>query len=316
MNGSGNEKSHHTELEALLAYLDDVVQSFEKHPDEDTRQAVFGMLQAIDALHREGLKRLAAYLEQRGAGQLLEDAAEADRVVYTVLGLYDMLAPDEEALAGVEAALARVQPYVESHGGTLKVLDVEGGIVHVEMGGACRGCAGSQITLQRGVKKALEENFPGFEDLVVHEASVSVGVAGENGLIGLDKIETAPSYVQAPAFEPVARLDDVAPGTMKQVQLGDIRVLLANVDGDVYALGDRCPGSVLPLSAGELDGNIVTCPWHGERFDARSGRRLQENGRRRGEDAPFYPLAIKDGEIHVAVNVSTRPPLREGSYEG
>lgn len=316
MNGSGSEKSHHTELEALLSYLDDAVQFFEGHPDEDTRQAVFGMLQAIDALHREGLKRLATYLEQHGAAQLLGDAAEADRVIYTLLGLYGMLPPDEEILADVEAALAHVQPYVESHGGTLKVLEVDGGIVHVEMGGACRGCPGSQITLQRGVKKALEENYPAFEDLVVHEASVSAGLAGGNGLIGLDRIETAPSYLRAPAFEPVARVDDVAPGTMKQVQLDEIRVLLANVDGDVYALGDRCPGSVLPLSAGELDGNVVTCPWHGERFDVRSGRRLQENGRRRGENASFYPLAIEDGKIHVAVNVSARPPLREASYEG
>ena len=316
MNGSGHENIHHTELDDLLAYLDGVVQSFEEHPDQATREAVFGMLQAIDALHREGLKRLAAYLEQGGAAQLMGDAAKADRVVYTLLGLYDMLPPDEESMADVEAALARVQPYVESHGGTLKVLDVDGGVVHVEMGGACRGCPGSQMTLQRGVQRALEENFPAFKELVVHEAPPTVGVAGDNGLIGLDEIQTAPSYLQAPAFKTVARMEEVAPGTMKQVQVEDVRTLVANVDGDVYALGDDCPGSMLPLSAGELDGAILTCPWHGERFDVRSGRRLQENDGRRGENAAFYPVAIEDGEIKVAVNVSAHPPLREGSYEG
>ena len=316
MNGLESETSHHAELEELLAYLDGVVQSFEEHPDESTRQAVFGMLQAIDALHREGLRRLAAYLERQGAAQLLGDAAEADRVIYTVLGLYDMLPADEASLADVEAALARVQPYVESHGGSLKVLDVDGGTVHVEMGGACRGCPGSQITLQRGVQRALEENFPAFEELVVHEAATSGGVAGENGLIGLDQIQTAPSYLQAPKFETVAHLKEVAPGTMKQVQIQDVRALLANVDGDVYALADDCPGSVLPLSAGELDGAILTCPWHGERFDVRTGRRLQGDGERRGEHAPFYPVAMEDGKIQIAVNVTARPPLREASYDG
>lgn len=314
MNGLESENSHNTELKELLAYLDGVVQSFEEHPDEATRQAVFGMLQAIDALHREGLKRLEAYLEQRGAAQLLGDAAEADQVIYTVLGLYDMLPPDEESVADVEAALARVQPYVESHGGTLKVLDVDGGIVHVEMGGACRDCPGSQITLQRGVQQALEEDFPAFEELVVHETPTSVGVAGENGLIGLDQIQTRPTFLQAPDFKAVAPVDEVAPGTVKQVHVEETQALVANVDGDIYALGDFCPGSMLPLSAGELDGAILTCPWHGERYDIRTGHRL-ENDRGGGDNLPFYPVAIEDGKIQIAVNVSTRPPLRERSHE-
>lgn len=313
MNGFNSQNSHQTELEDLLAYLDDVVQSFEEHPDEATRQAVFGMLQAIDALHREGLKRLAAYLERQGAVQLLGDAAEADRVVYTMLGLYDMLPPDEGSLADVEAALARVQPYIESHGGTLKVLDVDGGTVHLEMGGACRDCPGSQITLQRGVQQALEEGFPAFEELVVHEPPASVSVAGENGLIGLDQIQAAPSYLQAPEFQAVAHLDEVTPETMKQVRVEETQALVANVDGEIYALGDFCPGSVLPLSAGELEGTILTCPWHGERFDVRNGRRLEGNGRRGGDNLPFYPVAIEDGEIQIAVNVSTHPPLRRES---
>lgn len=51
-------------------------------------------------------------------------------------------------------------------------------------------------------------------------------------------------------------------------------VMLYRAAGKVYAVEDWCPHAGGPLSEGPMDGCIVTCPWHGSRFDVRDGAPL------------------------------------------
>lgn len=305
-----NGSVHHVPFDELIAYLDGLVGAFEEHPDQATREAVMELLQGIDGMHREAFKRLAAFLEDHRAGHLLAEAAQADRLLNSVLNLYDVL-PTEVMVSQVEAALARVRPYIESHGGVLKVLSVEGGVVHVEMGGSCHGCTGSTITLRRGVEQALREGFPGFEEVVVHEQPPAVGRVSQQGLITFDQILPTQAILQAPVFRPVARLEDLPLGSMKPVTLDEARALVVNVGGEIYALGEMCPGSALPLTLGALEGPVIICPWHNERYDVRSGKCLDLAGRRDSPRLPVYPVAIAEGEIRVAVNVAVRPIIAE-----
>ena len=305
-----NGDVHHIPFDELIAHLDGLVAAFDEHPDQETREAVLQLLQGIDAMHREAFKRLAAFLEDHHAGHLLSEAAQIDRLLNTVLNLYDVV-PSEAMVSQVEAALARVRPYIESHGGQLKVLSVEGGLVHLEMGGSCHGCAGSTITLQRGVEQALREGFPGFEEIVVHEPAPDAGIVDQQGFISLDQIQVSMAVLQAPEFTPVTQLEELPTGTMKQVTLDDVRALVANVEGEIYAAADLCPGSALPLSGGTLSGATITCPWHNERYDVRSGKCLELAGRRDSPRLPVYPVAVVDGGIGIAVNVTARPLLAE-----
>ena len=48
-------------------------------------------------------------------------------------------------------------------------------------------------------------------------------------------------------------------------------MLLANVDGHYYAIGNLCTHEEGPLDEGRLEGHEVECPWHGSRFDLRTG---------------------------------------------
>lgn len=73
-------------------------------------------------------------------------------------------------------------------------------------------------------------------------------------------------------FVKVATLSELPPGRMKQVEVGGREVALVNVGGQVYALDNACPHQGGPLARGLLDGEVVTCPWHGWRWNARSGR--------------------------------------------
>lgn len=70
----------------------------------------------------------------------------------------------------------------------------------------------------------------------------------------------------------VATLAEVPPGSMREVIAGDRVVALANVDGQIFALDGVCPHQGGPLGEGQLEGPIVTCPWHGWQFDVRTGQ--------------------------------------------
>jgi nitrite reductase/ring-hydroxylating ferredoxin subunit len=69
----------------------------------------------------------------------------------------------------------------------------------------------------------------------------------------------------------VARLSDIPPGSMKGVKARGKEILIANVDGTAYAIGDRCTHLRGKLHEGTLEGTVVTCPSHGARFDVADG---------------------------------------------
>ncbi len=69
----------------------------------------------------------------------------------------------------------------------------------------------------------------------------------------------------------VAETGDLAPGQCKVVQVNGKAVALYNVDGRFYATDNTCLHRGGPLGEGDLDGSVVTCPWHGWRYDVTSG---------------------------------------------
>ncbi len=70
----------------------------------------------------------------------------------------------------------------------------------------------------------------------------------------------------------VADLDECPPGSLLDVEAGQESIVLANIDGDLYALQNRCSHQDLPLSDGELDGDRLECLYHGARFDVCTGK--------------------------------------------
>ena len=69
----------------------------------------------------------------------------------------------------------------------------------------------------------------------------------------------------------VATLEDCPPGSLHSVMVGVEPVVLANVEGTLHAVVDRCSHEDLPLSDGELEGDTLVCQYHGARFDVASG---------------------------------------------
>lgn len=73
-------------------------------------------------------------------------------------------------------------------------------------------------------------------------------------------------------FVKVAETPEIAAGKMKVAKLEGKEILVANVNGKYYAIGDRCTHAGGDLSKGSLEGNIVTCPKHGAKFDVTTGK--------------------------------------------
>jgi len=59
---------------------------------------------------------------------------------------------------------------------------------------------------------------------------------------------------------------------MKMFKVGEKEYLVANVNGNYYAIGNRCTHANAELSQGSLDGNVVTCPKHKSKFDVSTGK--------------------------------------------
>jgi len=73
------------------------------------------------------------------------------------------------------------------------------------------------------------------------------------------------------SYEKVAGVSEIPKGSMRSVRVGNEEVMLANVDGKFYALRNRCTHVGGPLAKGKLSGYVVQCPWHGSKFDVRTG---------------------------------------------
>ena len=72
-------------------------------------------------------------------------------------------------------------------------------------------------------------------------------------------------------FVKVADVKDIRPSQMKEVQVDGNDICIVNVEGKYFAINNVCTHEGGPLADGTLDGYEVECPWHGSKFDVRTG---------------------------------------------
>ncbi len=99
----------------------------------------------------------------------------------------------------------------------------------------------------------------------------------------------------------VCPLDELPPGAVKIVRSGELAVGVYNVDGELYAIEDRCSHDDGPLCEGDWDPEemVVTCPRHGSNFDLRSGEALTLPA---WESVETFPVHVEDGIIKLKVS--------------
>lgn len=123
----------------------------------------------------------------------------------------------------------------------------------------------------------------------------------------------------------VGRLSEIPPGSRKIVRVGKREIGIFNVDGELFALRNRCPHQGGPLCAGAVlslvecrapgeyvhhpNGKLLRCPWHGWEFDLRTGQSWFDPT---GLRVRSYETSIEPGTALAAAMEAA--PRQKGPY--
>lgn len=106
-----------------------------------------------------------------------------------------------------------------------------------------------------------------------------------------------------PGYVRVARKSEIPIGKMKLVTVEGKEVLIVNVNGTYSAIRGKCTHAEVDLSQGSLEGNVVTCPKHGAKFDATTGKVVAPPRigpfHRKIRDEPSYQVKVVDENIMI-----------------
>jgi 3-phenylpropionate/trans-cinnamate dioxygenase ferredoxin subunit len=106
------------------------------------------------------------------------------------------------------------------------------------------------------------------------------------------------------SFVEVAQIDEIPIGSMKPYTVNGKDLLITNIEGKFYAIGDKCTHLGGDLSKGTLEGKIVTCPRHGSQFDVTTGKSLRGPKiilRFSTKDEPAYEVKLEGKSLQVNV---------------
>jgi nitrite reductase/ring-hydroxylating ferredoxin subunit len=97
------------------------------------------------------------------------------------------------------------------------------------------------------------------------------------------------------AFVRVVKAIDIALGQIREIPLQETTIALANVAGQFHAINNTCLHRGGPLGQGSLQGNVVTCPWHGWSYDVTCGKLTHSQA----AGVACYPVELRGEDVYV-----------------
>ena len=276
----------------ILEDVQRLMAELESHPDPAVRTAVASLLQGIDAVHRTALTHLVGAIQSL-AGEAFMNRLTADPAIRLLLMSYDLIAVDRRLTA--EEALDSVRGHLHDHGIDVELTEIVGGAVYVKLHGIERSDVAVEA-VRRDLEEAFRAGLLGFQELMVGDRATT----RNSPLIQVGGLRRP----QQPVYRRLCAVAEVAPGTMRAIDVDGQGILLANVGGEFLAVSNQCGESPLPLQFSTLQGSELRCSWHGCRYDLRSGHRLDGP-----ERLTVFPVAIEDGDVRLALGTE---PVAQG----
>jgi Fe-S cluster biogenesis protein NfuA/nitrite reductase/ring-hydroxylating ferredoxin subunit len=260
------------------------------------------LVRLVVGLYGAGLERLLEIAHETGRlDDVLLDALADDPLVSSLLLVHD-LHPDG-VQRRVEKALEGVRPYLGSHGGDVKLLDVSAeGVVTLQLLGSCDGCASSAVTLELAVEDAIRAAAPEVVSIEVSQPP--------KGLIPVDALSVRlhPTEEVGVVWSAAGSVDALAPGEMLRTTVEGTPVLVARLLSGCYAYQDRCAacsaafdGAVLAPSPALPGSAVLRCRSCGAQYDVRRAGADLDVADRHLEPVP---LLERDGVLEVAVRAA------------
>ncbi len=269
--GTRNPGTTAEEERGLTALLSDLaaLEALAADWPEEQRNAAAARAEAVEALNAAAFRRLIRALKAvPGMAEALR-AAAADELVYAVLRRHGILKPS--LFERVEAALATVRPMLAGHGGDVELVAVEPPVAEVRFLGACDGCPASALTFYGGVKQAIQDRVPEIRE--VKQATGLGKGAGGGGSEGVQFSSPFADYIEGD-WAAAGLLEALPEGETRILEVEGHSVLLSRFGERVTCFENACAHMGMAMDGGEIEGGLITCPYHGFQYSLESGECL------------------------------------------
>lgn len=284
--------SNEKKFRALADRIDLLVQEIAAIADPRTREKAEEVIRLLMELYGGGLARILEIIDETDSvATRLFDCLADDELVASVLLLHGIHPlPVETRIA---RALERVRPYLGSHGGDVKLLAVNDGVVRLRLEGTCHGCPSLTLTMKLAVERAIEEVAPEVSRIEVEGASeepASTPLAGrmpaENGALASGEWLT---------------LDKAPELTKREIitaELKGTKIVVCRVGETLYAYQDSCPSCRSSFGESALRKDHLLCAACSRSYDLRRAGQCLEAGEL--HLVPL-PLIAEQGGVKIAV---------------
>lgn len=284
------------EFERRLETVESRIKELDALEDESARGSAVEAVQALLELHGDVLNRMLEILAERGVGgeEIIRELA-ADEMVSGLLLVHGLHPVSLEERVG--GALAKVRPYLGSHGGNVELLGVSDGVAHLRLQGSCDSCPSSTLTIKYAIEREIAHVAPDLVDLVVE--GVAQPAAAPAGFIPLAQIRPVARQREVAAhetWETVFGLDSLGSDQVQVQSVAGAPVLFCRLGETTFAYQEQCPGCGRSLGDGHLQSETLSCSGCGRRYDVRhAGRSLGA-----GLGLSPIPLLVEDGQVKLA----------------
>ncbi len=286
------------ELRERVGRVETLLEEIESLKDPNARSKAAEVVGVLLELYGEGLARIMGAVGQGEESERTFEAFAEDELVSHLLLLHGLHPVNVETR--IVRALEEVRPYLQSHGGNVELLGVEGGVARLRMQGSCNGCPSSAVTLKLAIEEAVQKAAPDLE-----------GIEAE----GVEEPKPATTFVAAPTLRKkkekkqpeedraswtvVGGLPQLSGGGTLVKKISGEPVLFVRLEDDFYAYRQLCPGCGESLERGSLKGAELSCPECGRRYDVRRAGRCLDDPQLHLEPIPL--LVGEEGIVKIAL---------------
>jgi Fe-S cluster biogenesis protein NfuA/nitrite reductase/ring-hydroxylating ferredoxin subunit len=282
-------------LQERVARIETLLGEIETLADPHAKSKAAEMAQVLLELYGEGLARMMEVVAQGEESERAFKVFAEDELISHLLLLHGLHPLDVETR--VVQALEEVRPYLESHGGNVELLGVEGGVARVRMEGSCDGCPSSAVTLKLAIEEAVLKAAPDLEGIeaegVTEPKPAPTLVAGPT----LRRKEKKQPEEDGASWTVVGGLPQLSEGGTLLKEISGEPVLFLKLGDDFYAYRHLCPGCGESLERGSLEGVELSCPGCERRYDVRRAGRCLDDPQLHLEPIPLLVSEVAVEEL-------------------
>lgn len=274
-------------MQERVARIEGLLAEIEALQDPNARAKAAEMVQVLLELYGEGLARMMEFVAEGRERERIFEALAGDELVSHLLLLHGLHPLDVGTR--VAQALEEVRPYLRSHGGDVELLGIEGGVVRVRLQGSCEGCPSSAATLNLAIEETLQKAAPDLEGVEAEGVAETrpTLVAGPTLRKKKKPDAQGSSRRDASTWTTVGTLPQLSGGGTLLKEVSGEPVFFAKLGDDLYAYRHLCPGCGGSLEEGPLNGDELSCPGCGRRYDVRRAGRCADDPRLHMEPIPL-----------------------------